>query len=86
MIHCRPKAGYGLGVVKIMMLMLMLKMFRRGDDGKSLAISDDWSSTGGQCMNMSIELFLTVLDGNDIFNSTFCRTKIYLIQKVVSQY
>ena len=45
MIHCRPKAGYGLGLVKIMML--MLKMFRRGDDGKSLAISDDWSSTGG---------------------------------------
>ena len=45
MIHCRPKAGYGLGLVNIMML--MLRMFRRGDDGKSLAISDDWSSTGG---------------------------------------
>ena len=55
MIHSRPKAGYGLGLVNIMML--MLKMFRRGDDGKSLAISDDWSSTGGRCMNMSIELF-----------------------------
>ena len=66
-------------------MMLILKMFRRGDDGKSLAISDDWSSTGGRCMNKSIELFFTVLDGNDIFNSTLCWTKIYLIQKVVSQ-
>ena len=49
-----------------------------------------YPTTGAQqvadAWTRALHFFLTVLDGNDIFNSTFCRTKIYLIQKVVSQY